>query len=612
MKKSLLILAFVCSFLYTTSSVAEDDTYYQDPVLRTSLTQTISDLENQAQHIKEQYVSVTSRLAKLEYDLPEKFQCLSNLFLISNSSFRVDDNANIFYDSYDLEELEKFMFLSADDRSTIPEPTPFATLPQLLAVSNQVVTLSGSFATLSSNLSSLINTVDAISSSLQSSQHSLQNLTLAYNRLDELCGNLTSAINVSDSGSVVIAKSSPIVGKIEPYGNGWNYPLAQNWDRCCSKFRVSKDTYLESVTLYCDDPNKMPGPLDVYVSTCILDEWTGNYSFTSWPCPYVNTSDFPRCVWTFYWHRNVPILSDRDYLLCIRKTNGALYPYLTSSFRQGGFYKPFGATESLDPTDPEDPEQPLDHPEIPRSNPSPQGWFDGLFAYDWEESMMSHLELWSILKFTDDESFTFSESGLKIESGNITVGGSEVVTSSSLGDMFVSMLVEQPDALNSEITWNMFCQELKNKLITTTGGSVTGLLSVSNLRIQGSGDWTVGSTNNPSDIVIANPSGKISAPNGDLNLLATESGHIQAQSFLQFQNSTQCGVVEIPANAFVSTSITCSGLTSNAIILLTPRQEVTTPYWVEVEASDEAFTVNRPSDGNNLESISFNYLIIRK
>ena len=89
-------------------------------------------------------------------------------------------------------------------------------------------------------------------------------------------------------------------------------------------------------------------------------------------------------------------------------------------------------------------------------------------------------------------------------------------------------------------------------------------------------------------------------------------GNIQAQSFLQLQNTTQCGVVEIPINSDASSPVSCSGLTSNAIVLLTPRQETTTPYWVEIDAINESFNVRRPSDGDNIEPLLFNYLIIRK
>lgn len=612
MRKRILAIVFALVFLNIHQSKAESDSHYQDSELRTYLSQAVSDLETKAKHIQEQYVSITSRLSKLEYDLPEKFQCLSNLFQLSNSKFSIDNDAHFFYDSYGMSELEKFyLFSEGDDRYVPnPEPSPFATLAQLLAVSNQVVALNASFATLSSNLTSLSNAVSSITSSLSNSQGSLENLTIAYNRLDEICESLTSVMKVNSDGSVVLCKSSPVIGKIEPRGTPHLYTLAQNWDRCCSKFRVSKDTNLESVTLYCDDPNKMPAPLDVYVSTVVQDEF-GRYSFFSWGCVSVDTSNFPRCEWRFRRNMKIPILADRDYLLCMRKSNGALYPYVTSPFRQGSFYKPFGATEELPPDPPPNSPDP-EEPELPRSNPSPQDWFNYLFAQQWEESIYYAKELWSILKFTDDESFTFNENGLTVESGNITVGGSEVVTSSSLGDMFVSMLAEHPNALNSEITWNMFCNDLKDMLITTNGGTVIGPLKVSNLKINGSGDWVVGSTSNSCDIVIANSTGKIIAPNGDLNLLAKENGNIQAQSFLQLQNTTQCGVIEIPINSNTSASVTCSGLTSNAIILLTPRQETTVPYWVEVDANNSSFRINRPSEGDNSDSLFFNYLIIRK
>lgn len=600
-----LIIAILILFGALSLFASQENQYSKDSKRNVYFSESFSSLKEQVCVIQSQYISITSRLSKLEYDIPEKFQSLSNLFQTSDSKFHVDNNAHIYYDTYELSDFEKFFIYSEGDRNPPPQ---YATLAQLTAVSNQVAALSGSFSALSSNLTFLSNTVSSITSSLSNSQGSLQNLTIAYNRLDEICDNLTSVIKVNSDGSVVMCKSSPITGKIEPSGNGSLYTLAQNWDRCCSKFRVSTNTFLESVVLYCDDPSKMPAPGNVYVSTVIQDELTGNYSFESWHCVNVNTSDFPRCVWTFVNNRKIPILSDRDYLLCISKSNGALYPYVTSPFRQGSFYKPFGATEELPP----DPPPSSPDPELPRSSPSAQAWFDYLFYYDWEESIFYAKELWSILKFTDDESFTFSENGLALESGNITVAGSEVVTSSSLGDMFVSMLAEYPNVLNSEITWNMFCDDLKDMLITIAGGTVTGLLTVSNLKLNGSGDWTVGSTNNPSDIVIVNPNGKISAPNGDLNLLATEGGNIQAQSFLQLQNTTQCGIVEIPINLSASSQVTCSGLTSNGIILLTPRQETATPYWAEINVTNSSFRVNRPSEGDNSDSLSFNYLIIRK
>ncbi len=601
MQKRLFIIMFVLAFLNITRSKAGSDSYYQDPALRTYLSQAVSDLETKAKHIQEQYVSITSRLAKLEYDLPEKFQCLSNLFQFSNSKFGIDNDAHLFYDSYKLSDLEKFyLFSEGDDRYVPnPEPSSFATLAQLIAVSNQVVALNASFTVLSSNLTSLSNAVSSITSSLTNSQGSLDNLTIAYNRLDEICDNLTSAVQVNDDGSVVIAKSSLIDGRIEPTSgaNCWQPAIDGNWDRAGNTFRVSRDTQLESVTLYCDNVARIISTQNVYITSCEVN--SGVPQIIEYASSSINTSNFPRITYSF--SSSVPILADRDYLLCVKRTgNAPLYVYTCSNIRYGDFYKPYGASD-----------EPRGGGDTPRSGLTPQQCFSEYLSYYWSLTYTTQ-DIWSIFKFTDDESFTFNESGLTVESGNITVGGSEVVTSSNLSAKFVSMLADYPNLLDSEITWNMFCDDLKDMLITTNGGTIIGPLKVSNLKINGSGDWVVGSTSNSCDIVIANSTGKMIAPNGDLTLLATEGGNIQAQSFLQFQNTTQCGVVEIPINAYTSSNISCSGLTSNGIILLTPRQETSSAYWVEINATNSSFRVNRPSEGDNSDSLFFNYLIIRK
>ncbi len=601
MRKRILAIVFALMFLNIHQSKAESDSHYQDSELRTYLSQAVSDLETEAKHIKEQYVSVTTRLAKLEYDLPEKFQSLSNLFQLSDSKFGIDNDAHLFYDSYKLSDLEKFyLFSEGDDRYVPnPEPSPFATLAQLIAVSNQVVALNASFATLSSNLTSLSNTVSSITASLSNSQGSLQNLTIAYNRLDEICDNLTSAVQVNDDGSVVIAKSSPIDGRIEPTTGAscWQPAIDGDWDRAGNTFRVSRDTQLESVTLYCDNVARILSPQNVYIAACEVNG--GVPHIFEHTASSINTSNFPRITYSF--SSSVQILSDRDYLLYVKRTgNAPLYVYTCSSIRYGNFYKPYGASD-----------EPREGSDPPRSGLTPQQCFSEYLSCYWSLTYTTQ-DIWSIFKFTDDESFTFSETGLAVESGNITVGGSEVVTSSSLGDMFVSLLTAHPNFLDSEITWNMFCDDLKDMLITTNGGTVIGPLKVSDLKINGSGDWIVGSTSNSCDVVIANSTGKIIAPNGDLNLLAKENGNIQAQSFLQLQNTTQCGVIEIPINSNTSASVTCSGLTSNGIILLTPRQETSSAYWVEISATNSSFRVNRPSEGDNSDSLFFNYLIIRK
>ncbi|MBR5624882.1 hypothetical protein IKW72_07780 [bacterium] len=596
MKNFSLLFFLLIPATVVASAIDNSSSCYQDPELRAYLSQAVSNLEVQSKYIKEQYVSVTSRLAKLEYDLPEKFQCLSNLFQFSNSRFSINNDARLNSGVYEINDFERFFLYSEE---VFNSGSSFATLEELIAVSNQVVDLKTSFTALSSNLASLSNAVNSIANSLSNSQGALQNLSIAYNRLDEICEDITNAITINDDGSVVIARSSPIVGRIDPTTGAsyWLPAVDCNWDRAGNTFRVSRDTQLESVTLYCDNVARILSPQNVYISACVIN--SGVAQIVEYPAALINTSNFPRITYSF--SSPVQIFADRDYLLCVKRTgNTPLYVYTCSSIRYGDFYKPYGASN-----------EPRGGGDEPRSGMTPQQFFYEYLSFYWSLTYTMQ-DIWSIFKFSDDESFTFNENGFAVESGNITVGGSAVVTSSSLGDMFVSLLAEHPNLFNSKISWEMFCDDLKDMLITTNGGTVIGSLKVSDLKINGSGDWVVGSTTNSCNVVIANSTGKIIAPNGDLTLLATEGGNIQAQSFLQFQNSTQCGVVEIPINSDASSPVSCSGLTSNAIILLTPRQETTTPYWVVVNASNESFCVRRQSDGENIEPLFFNYLIIRK
>ena len=584
---------------------SQNNTYPKDLELHDYLSVSFSNLKEQVCEIQSQYVSITSRLAKIEFDIPPKFQSLSNLFQTSDLQFSVDNNAHIYYDSYELSDFEKFFLCHEGDfYDNLYFSTQFASLDNLIAVSNQVVSLEETISFLISRLNTLSDTISSISSKPSVSQNSLSNLAVAFKSLDRTCSDLTSVIKVNPDGSVVMCQTSPIVGEIEPSGNASLYTLAQNWDRCCSKFRVSTNAFLESVILYCDDPSKMPAPGNVYVSTVIKDELTGNYSFESWHCVNVNTSNFPRCVWTFINNKKIPILHDRDYLLCISKSNGALYPYVTSPFRQGSFYKPFGATEELPPDPP--PNSP--DPELPRSSPSAQDWFNYLFAQYWEESAYYSKELWSILKFTDDVGFTFSKSGLSVERGNITIAGSEVVTSSSLGDMFVAMLAEHPNALNSEITWNMFCDDLKDMLITTNGGTITGSLTVNNLKLPNDGNWLIGNETNKTDIVINNQDGFITTSSGNLNLTTNGEGtQIKAYSFLAFEDPDQCGKAIITANS--DSVVIASNLSQNAIINTTPAQFTNLKYWVEIDS----FGIARIKVEENVTNdLAFYYIILKK
>ena len=612
MKRNLSAITSLFALLFISAAVYGDfnDVYDVD------LLKSVEDLQTQVMDLKNQYVSITSSLERIQLEIPRGLQNFPDLFYIEGQNLVVGPDGNIYYNDRDIGDYVNIMGIqpgnTGDTSDSDPNPSraSYVTMEQFNQLADLVFTLSATCQTLSANLTSLQNTVSSISASQSSLQNSLQSLTASYNQLNELCNSLTSAVKVNSDGSVVIAKSSPIVGRIEPTTGAsyWQPAVDGGWNRAGNTFRVLRNTQLESVTLYCDNVTRILLPQNVCIAACEVNG--GIPQINEYNAASINTSDFPRITYSF--SSPVPISADRDYLLCVKTLDNApLYVYTCPNIRYGEFYKPYGASDGPRGGGNDSNSDDGYVPETPRSGSTPQQWFYEYLNACWSLTYTTQ-DIWSIFKFSDDESFTFTEGGLALESGNITVGGSEVVTSSSLGNMFVNMLSAYPDLLNSKITWNMFCDALKEMLITTAGGTVTGPLSVNDLQINGSGDWIVGNTSNPCDIVIANEQGKISAPNGDLTLLATEGGNIQAQSFLQLQNTTQCGIVDIPVNECASSSIACPGLTSSAIILLTPRQETTVPYWVETDASAESFKVHRPSDGDNLESASFNYLMIRK
>jgi len=591
-------------FFVSLPTKANGEAFYQDTEIRTLLSKSVLDLEKQAKHIQEQYVSITSRLSKLEYEIPEKFQCLSNLFQLSNSHFNIDNDAPLFYDSYGISDLEKFYLFSEGDRYGNPDPpSPYATLEQLLAVSNRVVTLSDSLSPLSSNLTSLQNTISSISVLQTSLQNSLQSLTIAYNLLNEQCNNLTSAVQVNDDGSVVIARSSPIVGSIEPTTGAsyWQPAIDGNWDRAGNTFRVSRDTQLENVTLYCDNAARILSPQNVYISSCEVN--SGVPQIIEYASSSVNTSSFPRITYSF--SSPVPISSDRDYLLCVKRTgNAPLYVYTCSNIRYGDFYKPYGASDYIDPRgggNASSSDDDNDAPEPPRSGLTPQECFYEYLSTCWSLTYALQ-DIWSIFKFTDDESFTFSEEGMSVERGNITVGGSEVVTSSSLSNMFVSILDEYPNLLNSKITWNMFGQEVTNKIITTAGGSITGELYVTSLQIPNNGNWLVGLSNAPADLVLVNTNSSIRSHSGDLRL-ASPNGKIKAESFFKFA-ANQKGKVTVPAGA--TQFLIRANVSEDTMVLLTPAQDPQMNYWVSYDEGCAFVNLEEETE----ESLTFFYLIL--
>lgn len=212
-------------------------------------------------------------------------------------------------------------------------------------------------------------------------------------------------------------------------------------------------------------------------------------------------------------------------------------------------------------------------------------------------------------------------SSAKIAGGAITSG--KIADNSVTSGKIDTNAVTSEKIADDSITEDKISQDYRNVLITKYGGSITGdflcagiavtnHLSVSEMTISGNGDWLVGNENNPSDIVINNSEGKITAPAGDLTLLASSNGKIVAESFLQMDSLSQSGIVVIPFGEYTSMPVICQGITSDAIILLTPRQDCEVRYWVEIDVNNSSFRVKCNEDANLASSVSFNYFIVKK
>ena len=212
-------------------------------------------------------------------------------------------------------------------------------------------------------------------------------------------------------------------------------------------------------------------------------------------------------------------------------------------------------------------------------------------------------------------------SSAKIAGGAITSG--KIADNSVTSGKIDTNAVTSEKIADDSITEAKISQDYRDVLITKYGGSITGdflcagiavtnHLSVSEMTISGSGDWLVGNENNPSDIVINNSEGKITAPAGDLTLLASSNGKIVAESFLQIDGLSQSGIVVIPFGEYTSMPVICQGITSDAIILLTPRQDCEVRYWVEIDVNNSSFKVKCNEDANLASSVSFNYFIVKK
>ena len=155
-----------------------------------------------------------------------------------------------------------------------------------------------------------------------------------------------------------------------------------------------------------------------------------------------------------------------------------------------------------------------------------------------------------------------------------------------------------------------FSNNLKQYLITSDGGTITGSLTVAKMIFDSDADWRIGTPSVCSDIILLNSNSRIRSNEGSLKLSAPQNENISAESFLSFDSIGQAGIVTIPAGE-TSVNVSCANITPQAIVMLTPRQILTNVWWsVQNNQNSSNFTVKITRDCH--ESVSFNYLIIRK
>lgn len=433
--KSVFLLVAI-SFVISTALKAENDIAVNDGY---DLVERLADLQETVADIAEQYAAITSKIDFIQQKLPEGKGTVSKEETIKNSEPNL---AESYYSMLN--------FFSEGERES--------SLRSNYVTEDEFEELVVMFYHLLDSFESLSNTVSGISAQIPTINSTLQSLVNACGTLNSKMQTLNSVIEVKQDGSMSLCKSSPIIGKIEPTGTGtcWNPANYYNWDRAGSKFRVSHDAQLESITLYCDDISKIISPQNVYILTCEEIPNSSNYQFVEYNTTFINTNDFPKITYSFF--RPKTIYSDRDYLVCVRRTgNNPLYPYVTSSYRGGSFYRPYGTLENIDPPpgwgQEEEPRSNHDNSENQseqnRFEITPQMWFDCYFPGYWVETYYVGTELWSILKFAEDVSFDFSSEGLDIEKGKITVEGSEVATSANLSGMITNAFTQSPELLDA-------------------------------------------------------------------------------------------------------------------------------------------------------------------
>ncbi|MBP5626870.1 hypothetical protein J6X96_01715 [bacterium] len=569
------------------------------------LLKSVEDLQAQVMEIKYQYVSITSSLEKIQLDIPQSLQNFPAIFNFDDQNLIVGPDGNIYFDNRDIRDYVCVINSQSEnagdsDTNNVDQTrSGYVTTEQFNQLADLVFTLSASCQTLRANLLAISNTVSGITQQMSMTSAAIHNLNTQCETLNQKHKTLDRVIDIKEDGRLIL-KLSPLIGNREPQTTPFlfQYPSIWSWEKICSKFNVATNSHLTSITLYCSDASKIPLPESVYVSAA--EEQNGNYQMTNWYCTGVNTDAFPLITYTF----TDPILikSDRPHLLGIRKIdNNLIYPYVCAGYRNGGLFKPYGASEE-EPLDPGprivDPPNPQDPPQMTLTQ-----YMDMYFTL-YMVPCFSPYEIWSVLHFSEDIDFTFNDSGLEIKKGFISEEKQNVLTDSNLG----TTITNKPEILERTITWDAFCQNLRDYLITAAGGTVTGDLTVANCILPNNGIWYFGTDTERCDIIIRNSQGTITTENGNLNLSCCGQGSkIIAQKFLEFSDTEQCGKITIHTGYDSETIAT--DLTSSSVITVTPAQETSEKYWIEI---DNSGTGTLKIDDEATTDLSFYFTIMRK
>ena len=468
MKLKSFFFLIILAVMINVTAKAEDEIFSETY----DLSEKLSEVQDTIKEISEQYVAITSKIDLIQNELlNEQGTILKEQKAGSRTSLSDDSYFSMLQ-----------LFPEGERGSFRSNYVTYDDFDELVYM----------FYDLLDSFESLSNTVSGISSQIPTISSTIQSLVNACGSLNTDMQSLKSVIEVKQDGSMSLCKSSPLIGKQEPNGGGscWMPAVYSDWDRACSTFSVSRDTTLESVTLYCNDMTRIISPQNVSILTCRKYDYSDNYYMAEYIAASIDTSNFPRITYTFLYPVTIP--ADRDHALCVRRSgNNPLYVYVCSGYRNSCFYKPLGAPEYWDPPEPPQPRgnggdndsaNNNEMSEPNRAGGSANQWFYYLLSQNWEESNYSFQEIWSIFKFTDDVSFNFNSNGLDIEKGKITVEGSEVATSANISGMITNAFVQSPELLDVifpvqygkvKITQGSLSATIANGLTTNTIINIT-------------------------------------------------------------------------------------------------------------------------------------------